>query len=330
MARRVILLLAPVALFAAIVLRTAELSSLRAVFSSAAVPALLAAAVLAAAFAVNQGALYQGVFRMFATEIPLSDAVRLSLVMAFASLALPAGTASGIAVFVSAARDRGIASSRALLAGLAYYLFDYAALTPVLCVGLAVLRLHHDLGTVSLVAVGLFYVVALGVAGLVVWGLVQPQLVAARIARAHAWMRRRLRWTRRLLPQRSAAFGEEIEEILRRVRTRPDRAWPPLAHAIVLQVIAIALLQVVFAGLGHGLPAAALIAGYAVGAVLMVVSVTPSGVGVVEAGMTVILTSLGVPLEVAAAGTILYRLYTFWLPMIAGFLALRLLRPVHI
>ncbi|MDQ7843394.1 MAG: lysylphosphatidylglycerol synthase transmembrane domain-containing protein [Armatimonadota bacterium] len=330
MARRILWLLAPVAILAAVVLRTSELSTLREVFVSAAPPALLAAAVLAAAFTVNQGALYRGVFRIFATEIALGDAVLLSLVMAFASLALPAGTASGIAFFVTAARDRGIAASRALLTGLAYYLFDYAALTPVLLLGLMVLHLHHDLGPASLAAVGFFYIVALTVAALVAWGLIQPQFVASRIARANAWLRRRLRWTRRLLPQRSSAFGDEIQEILTQVRAQPLRAIPPLLHAAILQVISIALLAVVFAALDYRLAPAVLIAGYAVGAVFMVVSITPSGAGVVEAGMTLTLTSLGVPLEVAAAGTILYRLYTFWLPMVAGFLTLRLLRPAQI
>ena len=73
-------LFGPDAIFAAVVLRTAELSSLRGVFSSAAPAGLLAAAILAAAFTVNQGALYRGVFRVFGTEMALGDAVVLSLV----------------------------------------------------------------------------------------------------------------------------------------------------------------------------------------------------------------------------------------------------------
>jgi hypothetical protein len=68
-------LFGPTAIFAAVVLRTAELSSLRGVFSSAA-----PAGLLAAAFTVNQSALYRGVFRVFGTEMALGDAVVLSLV----------------------------------------------------------------------------------------------------------------------------------------------------------------------------------------------------------------------------------------------------------
>lgn len=328
--RRALWLLAPVAAFAAVVLRTAELSSLRAVFISAAPLWLLGAGVLAALFAVNQGAMYRGVFGVLGVEVPLGDGVILSLVMAFASLALPAGTASGIAYFVSAARDRGIPPSRALLAGLAYYLFDYGALTPVLLVGMVVLRLHRDLGVGALVALGIFYIAALAAGGLVAWGLWRPGRVAVAIVGAGAHLNRLIRWTRRSVrPEALAEFGQEIQEVLATVRRRPGGSVRPLLHAVLLQATALALLGAVFAALDMPIAPAVLIAGYAVGTVFMVVSITPSGAGVVEAAMTVTFTSLGIPLEVAAAATVLFRLYTFWLPMLAGFLTLRLLRPVQ-
>lgn len=328
--RRVLWLLAPVAVFVAVVARTAELSSLLAVFTSAAPLWLLMAAALAALFAVNQGAMYRGVFGVLGVEVPLGDAVILSLVMAFASLALPAGTASGIAYFVSAAKDRGISGSRALLAGLGYYLFDYSALTPVLLTGMVVLRLHRDLGVGSLVALGIFYIAALMAAALVAWGLWHPERAAAGIIAAGKRFNRLIRWTRRSLRAEAVAeFGQEIQEILATVRRRPGRSLRPLLHAVLLQATSLALLGAVFAALEQPIAPAVLIAGYAVGTVFMVVSITPSGAGVVEAAMTVTFTSLGVPLEVAAAATVLFRLYTFWLPMLAGFLTLRLLRPVH-
>ncbi len=327
---RALWLLAPVAIFIVAVAHVAELSTLREVITTAAPAALILGTLLAAVFAVNQGAMYRGVFGVLGVEVPLGDAVLLSLVMAFASLALPAGVASGIAYFVAAARERGIAASRALLAGLAYYLFDYSALTPVLLAGMAVLRIHRDLGVGSLVALSLFYLAALGAAGLVIWGLLRPQGVPAAIVGAADFVNRLLRRAGRHLPVAAVdEFAAEAQEVLAAVRSRPHRSVRPLVHAVLLQAIAVALLEVVFVALGYRIAPAPLIAGYAVGTVFMVVSVTPSGVGVVEAAMTVTFTSLGVPLEVAAAGAILYRLYTFWLPMLAGFLTLRLMRPAR-
>ena len=329
--RRILWLVAPPALFLAVLLRIADLSALRAVLISTAPRWLLAAAFLAGAFAVNQGALYQGVFAVLGEEIVLSHAVSLSLVMAFGSLALPAGTASGIAYFVSAARERGIASSRALLAAFAYYVFEYAALLPVLLIGMAVLHLHHDLAPASLGALTLFYVIALGAAGLMVWEVIRPETVAHRLTVAAAWLRRTLRGMDGLLRAPAVArFAGEIQAVLILARRHPARAVRPLLHAALLQAIALGLLDAVFAALDYRLAPAVLVAGYAVGTMFMLVSITPSGVGIVEGAMTVTFTSLGVPLETAASATVLFRLYTFWLPMLAGFLTLRLVRPAQV
>lgn len=328
--RTVLWLLAPPGLFLAVVLRIADLSALRSAIVPAAPAWLLAASALAAAFAVTQGALYQGVFAVLGEEVTLGSAVSLALVMAFASLALPGGTASGIAYFVSAARDRGIASSRALLAAFAYYLFEYGALLPVLLIGMAVLRGHRDLAPGALIALVVFYVLALGTATVMVWGVVRPERVTQRLIETADWLRRTIRGVGRWLPAPAVArIVAEVREILVVARRSPSRAARSLLHAALLQVIALGLLDAVFAALGSRLAPAVLIAGYAVGTVFMLVSITPSGAGVVEGAMTVTFTSLGVPLEVAVAATVLFRLYTFWLPMLAGFLTLRWVRPAR-
>ncbi|MBI3976131.1 MAG: flippase-like domain-containing protein [Armatimonadetes bacterium] len=75
------------------------------------------------------------------------------------------------------------------------------------------------------------------------------------------------------------------------------------------------------------MPPDILVAGYVVGALFMVVSVTPSGVGVVEGAMTLTFASLGVPVATAVAATLLFRLFTIWLPLLAGFATVRRLRP---
>jgi uncharacterized protein (TIRG00374 family) len=321
-------MVAPPAVFAAVVLRTAELSALWRVFAGASPAWLVAAALLAAAFAVDQGALYAGVFDVLGVEVGLADAVVLSLVMAFASLALPAGTASGIAYFVSAASERGIPPSRALLGGIAYYLFDYGVLIPVLVAGMVVLHVHQDLGAASVAAAGVISVAALAAAGAMAWGLLRPQQVVRALQAAGTRVTRALRWTRRgPQPAAVAELAGEVREILTAMRARLGRSTRPFLHAVLLQAIAIGLLRVVFAALGFAVALGVLVAGYTVGTVFMVVSITPSGAGVVEGAMTVTFTSLGVPLEVAAAATVLFRLYTFWLPMLAGFLTLRLWRP---
>jgi uncharacterized protein (TIRG00374 family) len=327
---RILWVAAPPALFFAVLFRIADLGALRTALIPAAPQWLLAATLLTGAFAVNQGALYKGVFAVLGEDVKLGQAVSLSLVMAFGSLALPGGTATGIAYFVSTANERGIGSSRALLASLAYYLFEYGALLPVLLIGMAVLRLRHDLAPAALGALALFYATALGAAGLVVWGFIRPGTVARNLTASAAWLRRTAGWTRRFLMAPAVErFAGEIQEILVLARAESNRALRPLLHAALLQVIALALLDAVFVALGVRLAPAVLVAGYAVGTIFMLVSITPSGAGIVEGAMTVTYASLGVPLEVAASAVVLFRLYTFWLPMIAGFLTVRWMRPAR-
>ncbi len=76
-------------------------------------------------------------------------------------------------------------------------------------------------------------------------------------------------------------------------------------------------------------PAEVLLA-YVVAQALAIIPITPGGVGFVDAGLTTLLVLVGVPAQTALIGTLLYRLFSFWLPIPIGVLARagwRLQRP---
>jgi uncharacterized membrane protein YbhN (UPF0104 family) len=52
---------------------------------------------------------------------------------------------------------------------------------------------------------------------------------------------------------------------------------------------------------------------------------TPGGVGAVEAALITGLTATGVPDELAVPAVLVYRVATFWLPVLPGWLAFTLL-----
>lgn len=328
--RRILWILAPVLLFLVIISRTAELSTLIRVFAGALPLWLLLALLLQVAFTLNQGALYQAVFRLLDAFVPLRTAVHLALVMAFASLASPAGTAAGVVYFVAAASERGLPVSRAFWASLTYYLFDYSAFLIVLVAGLLVLVFHHDLHASQVIAVGLLFAAVLAGAAVVLRAVLHPARVRSLLAGpARVVDRLGERLFRRPLlgADRVDRWAGELQEVLTIARQRPDRAGRPLVLALVSQGISLATLAAAFWAIGYRIHPGVLVAGYAVGALFMIVSITPSGVGVVEGVMTVTFSSLFVPLETAVAATLLFRLFTFWLPILAGFLALRFLPP---
>jgi uncharacterized protein (TIRG00374 family) len=70
----------------------------------------------------------------------------------------------------------------------------------------------------------------------------------------------------------------------------------------------------------HVNPALGLLAFVAASALAMI-PLTPGGIGFVEAGLTGVLTLAGVSPAHAIVGTLLYRLFSYWLPLPAGAIA---------
>ena len=67
----------------------------------------------------------------------------------------------------------------------------------------------------------------------------------------------------------------------------------------------------------HVRPAEVLLA-YVVAQAFAIVPITPGGVGFVDAGLTALLVLVGVPADTALIGVLLYRLFSFWLPIPVG------------
>ena len=67
----------------------------------------------------------------------------------------------------------------------------------------------------------------------------------------------------------------------------------------------------------HARPAEVLLA-FVVSQALAIVPITPGGVGFVDVGLTGMLVLIGIPTDTAVIGTLLYRLFSFWLPIPIG------------
>ena len=68
---------------------------------------------------------------------------------------------------------------------------------------------------------------------------------------------------------------------------------------------------------------------FVAGSALAMIPITPGGLGFVEAGLTGVLTLAGVTPEHAVLATLLYRLFSYWLPLPAGLVASILFRRRH-
>ncbi|WP_141015190.1 lysylphosphatidylglycerol synthase transmembrane domain-containing protein [Nocardioides sambongensis] len=93
--------------------------------------------------------------------------------------------------------------------------------------------------------------------------------------------------------------------------------WAVLAAAGNRMFDYAALVAALVAFGAHARPAEVLLC-YVVAQALTFIPITPGGLGFVDAGLTGLLVVIGVPADTALIGTLLYRLFSFWLPIPIG------------
>jgi uncharacterized protein (TIRG00374 family) len=120
--------------------------------------------------------------------------------------------------------------------------------------------------------------------------------------------------------------SREVLEELKGLARRPGRlAFAVVGSFGVILASAAALWACVLAfGGGSQIVAAAFVT--MVGATLATAAPTPGGVGAVEAALIGGLAAFGVPSEIAVPAAFLYRLFTCWIPVFAGYFVLRRLQ----
>jgi uncharacterized protein (TIRG00374 family) len=114
-------------------------------------------------------------------------------------------------------------------------------------------------------------------------------------------------------PQRQAS---EFARAAAAIFANRRGALATLAVALAAHTVDAGSIYALFRAFQQPVSLDVLIAGYAVGMLFWVVSITPEGIGVVEGAMTLVYASLGVPRHKAAAVALAFRGLTFYLPIL--------------
>jgi uncharacterized protein (TIRG00374 family) len=91
------------------------------------------------------------------------------------------------------------------------------------------------------------------------------------------------------------------------------------------KVLMIVIMALTFIEFQIGWSIGTLVASYTLAYLFLVVSPTPSGIGIVEGILPLAMVGLGIPLGEAIIVTLSYRAVTFWIPFLLGGISLRLL-----
>lgn len=111
---------------------------------------------------------------------------------------------------------------------------------------------------------------------------------------------------------------------------RPGRAALLALGTAATTACHLGALAVVCRGMGIDLPFASLALAYLASTAIASASPTPGGLGAVESALVVALTGLGGAVAPVIAAVLVFRIVSYWLPMVPGVLVLRALRRAQV
>ena len=276
----------------------------------------------------NIGLTYKAIYHLLGIEESRSHLTLVAAASNFVNIVAPTAGVSGIAVFANDARRRGHPPGKATLAGALFLLVDQASFLFVLALGWIVLLRRNGLNAADITASLILLSIAGVFAFLLYLGYRSAESlgnVLARIAHAINRVVRFFFHRDYLSEDRAHAFAAEIADGLACLPERPKQLMIPLLHGLANKTLLISILLTAFVSFGVPFSAGTIIAGWAIGYLFLIVSPTPSGIGIVEGIMPITLASLRVPYEAAVVVTLTYRAVTFWVLLAVGAWAFRYL-----
>jgi uncharacterized protein (TIRG00374 family) len=267
-------------------------------------------------------AMFRGVYGRAATRIGWAASYQITMAGLAASRLFAAGGAGGLVLTAWALRRSGMRKRTVADKTIAFLVLTY--LPDVFAVIVCGFGLHWGLfngaNPFSLTFVpAVVGVVLLGIALAVAFIPTDLQRRLGRLKHEG-----RLGRITRQLAVAPASTSAGVRDALEHLRSRD----PALLGAVLFWAFQIAVLWAAFHAFGDSPPLAVLVQAFFVGMLGNLLPM-PGGVGGVEGGMVGAFSAFGVSFDLALVAVLVYRAFTFWLPLIPGLIAyFRLRRTV--
>jgi glycosyltransferase 2 family protein len=274
------------------------------------------------------GFTYLSLYRILGMDETIFKIALMSAAANFVNVIAPTAGMGGMAVFISEARRTGQSSGKVTVINVLFVFLDYIAFLVVLTIGLIILFRRNNLGPSEIAASAVIFIIAATLGFLLYLGSRSAQ----SLGDALAWMARIVnRVTKPFLHHdylselRAHEFAHEMATDLKSLPERSRSLLKPLVSAFAGKVLMMSVLMASFLSFEVPFSAGTIIGGFSISYLFLIVSPTPSGIGIVEGVMPLALTSLRVPWSQAVIITLAYRGITFWLPLGVGAIAFRML-----
>ena len=272
------------------------------------------------------GLTYQSLYHILGIEGGIKQFSLLSAAANFVNIVAPSAGMSGMAVFISNANRTGQSPGKATVVSMLYLFLDYIAFLFVLALGLIVLIRRNDLNPTEIVASGVIFIIAAALGFLLYLGSRSAELLGNALAVMAQFINRIMRpfiHREYLNETRAHEFAREMADDLKSLPERSRSLVKPLLFAFLNKALMICVLMVCFLSFEVPFTSGTVIGGFAISYLFLIVSPTPSGIGIVEGIMPLALSSLRVEWSQAVIITLAYRGITFWVPLGVGATAFR-------
>ena len=326
--RKIIIALVLLLAIALILFSSSELENIAKTLQHSNWRFLVAALIVELIWMYNVATTFRLLYRMVGLEEKSRHLLLVATAANFVNVIAPSVGIGGMAVFLDDATRRNHSAGRVTVVGVLYLLFDYAAFLCILAMGLIVLFRRNNLNAGEITA----SFILLAIAGTLAFLLYLGYRSASELGKALAWMTRLVNRLMRpfihrdyLQEERAHFFAQEVAEGLSLIRgKRRELVWTFL-FSLNNFALLICVFAFTFLALGTPFSVGTLVGGFSIGYLFLVVSPTPSGLGVVEGMLALALNTLRVKWEAAVLITLTYRAVTFWFPLGVGAIAFRAL-----
>ncbi len=274
------------------------------------------------------GLTFQSIYYLLGMREDMRRLALIATAANFINVIAPSAGVGGVALFISDAKRNDHPPGKVTVAGALFLLFDYVAFLIILALGLIVLVRRNNLTSGEITASLILLAIASVLGFLLYLGSRSAELLGnalARMARLVNSVVRPFLHRDYLSEGRAHSFALEIADGLGSLPEKPRSLIRPMLFALANKTVLMGVLLCAFLSFDVPFSAGTIIAGFAIGYLFMIVSPTPSGIGVVEGVLALALTSLRVAWSQAVVITLTYRAITFWVPLGLGALAFRAL-----
>ena len=290
---------------------------------------MLVAALLQVIYYIFYTGLFQSAFNTVEVEARLSELLPLTFASIFENVVASGGGIGGAALFVDDAARRNQSPVRAAAGVLLALVANLSAFTLILAFGLIFLFRRNDLEYYEIAAGLILLVIVGGLNAILLIGLRRPDRLLNMLSgyqRIYNTIARRFPHLSSLPDTWADHKAVEFTEAALAIASHPQYLLRVLLISLSAHLINLSSLHAVFLAFHQPVGLELLIAAYAVGILFSIVAITPGGIGVVEGTMTLVIASLGVPIDRSLVIALAFRSLAFWLPFIAGVVLLQRVR----